>query len=489
MLLGCCVLAALAAGCEKPPATVPVSVKGYDQLKASNSKAFPDPTILQYNQQRALDSSLKPQDRVESLQLVMRLGAGDPQILDQLASVLGDPNSPEIVRTEILTVLLAKNYPGMGRHVVKALPNLKPGTPLREQVLEWLKKNPDKADLSDIVRLWALEPVDGPDEARFRIIVERMTNRRWEDALLDGINAPGQFYARGSAMEVLAHRPNPSKSELAKKILALTPATTAMAALKTFVGAFGYLPADGRDLLVIATLFRNAPTKIGPAAKLYQQWRTDFGYSFALRDFHLLSRLSEDSSRRSAPRADLVLKIAQALEGRQHVRHVASARGAADDYVDNFSAHVGSLSMADLWNLYLLNEMLSLPRIQQAMHALAQRDRKDTTSAWGGLVFYENGQAAAKLYPPAEGSSDDSRYRPSELLDRDGHDALCRFLCHFDKVYNNEHVGPDAAELADARNNDCYGLVLTSVSEFAFCAHYYTPQGVVVSLGKFPFRE
>ena len=120
---------------------------------------------------------------------------------------------------------------------------------------------------------------------------------------------------------------------------------------------------------------------------------------------------------------------------------------------------------------------------------MAVRDRADRVGAWGGLVFYRNGQAEPILYPySVRHGATDLRYVP----DRRGivhlRNALCRFNGHFEQLDNASRAGPDAEELRDARNRNFSGLILTSLPEQNVCAHYYTPQGVVVSLGKFRFR-
>ena len=65
---------------------------------------------------------------------------------------------------------------------------------------------------------------------------------------------------------------------------------------------------------------------------------------------------------------------------------------------------------------------------------------------------------------------------------------MCRFLAHFQKANNASRAGPTARELRDASAANHYGLVITSVNDKAFCAHYFNPQGVVVSLGRMPYR-
>ena len=108
----------------------------------------------------------------------------------------------------------------------------------------------------------------------------------------------------------------------------------------------------------------------------------------------------------------------------------------------------------------------------------------------GGLVFYENGQAEAKLYAPDRSAGEnDMAYVPTKRLIGDGRDSICRFVAHFEKVSNISLAGPTRNELLEARSQDYYALVLTSTSERRFSAHYYNPRGQVVSLGLLPFRK
>jgi hypothetical protein len=164
--------------------------------------------------------------------------------------------------------------------------------------------------------------------------------------------------------------------------------------------------------------------------------------------------------------------------------------GAMDDYLDSFRLQAAKLTMVDLWNLYLLNEMLARPHVRMALAVMAQRDRADTRSAWGGLVFYRNGQAEAVLYPfSATARLDDRRYIPGARAQAQARDCLMRFCGHFEKVENGIRAGPDAEELFAAREGDYYGVVFTSVSDKSFCAHYYTPKAAVVSLGVLEYRR
>ena len=173
---------------------------------------------------------------------------------------------------------------------------------------------------------------------------------------------------------------------------------------------------------------------------------------------------------------------------RQHVRRKVARPVGPYDFSDQFGKHLESLTLADLWNLLLLDEMLTRPRVRTALQVVSQRDRADTRSAWGGLVFYEVGQAEAKLYPPSyDFAASDLAYRPTLQAVQDGRHALCRFHGHFEKMDNTDRAGPTAEELRAAKDENVYGLVLTRLGEAALCAHYYNPKGIVVSLGRFAF--
>jgi hypothetical protein len=224
------------------------------------------------------------------------------------------------------------------------------------------------------------------------------------------------------------------------------------------------------------------------ASRLSLDWTKSYGYNFDIRDFHLLSRLARDPLRNNLKRTQIVLEIGQAFKTRKHVKHTPAVTGGAD-YKESFWLQVDKLTMADLWNLYLINEMLSRPLVQSSLRLMADGDLADAKSAWGGLVFYLNGQAEANLYPPdPDAGIDDRVYQPTKRLILDGRDSLCRFIGHFEQENNASRAGPTTEELADANVYDYYGLILTRVDRNTFCAHYYTPNGLVVSLGKFPLR-
>jgi len=485
------VIALLGMSCTEPPLDPPHNLHEYTQMMVSHRNAFPRKTIQMKNMQRVLDSDLSAKQRLGSLELLMHLRSDSAADCERLSLILSEPENPGDpdqfkLQRAVLSFLLQQNYPDLAGYVVPALGQANQDPQLRESILEWLMRNPSPKILSEIVRLWSEEPsVTGTNEPRFRHIVERVTGRTWDEALLGGINSR-QSFARGRALEILTARM--ASPVLKKRIMTIHPETDAMAALQSFIETFGYLPSKRAEFATLVTVFRTRLEMIRDVSRLQEQWGEDYGYVFKVRDFHLLSRLSRDPLRSMLRRTQLILELSVALAKRQHVQHRPGAGTMGRFYTDRFDAQARYLGISDLWNLYLLDEMLARPRIQLALRIMADRIRSEPGAARHGLVFYQHGQAEAVLYPPPEEISDGSGAQPvSQRMLREGRDSLCRFYTHFEKVHNSDKAGPNVDELKSAASGEYYGLILTSVNEYAFCAHYYTPDGRVVSLGKFPF--
>jgi hypothetical protein len=434
------------------------------------------------NLRRVLDPDLPADARLESFRLLRSLGAEDARTLERLSHILSEPNCPVEVRTEVLSFLSARNQPGLAEYVVPALGDSGQSPEVRNGVLDWLMRNPSPEALSEVVKLWSDEPsATGPDESRYRGIVERIAGKPWADALVSGINSNASF-PRGRALEVLIARV--PRADARKRILGTHPETEAMAALQSFVETFDYLPANRNDFASAATIFKTRIEMMNSASRLAGQWSSEYRYAFRIADFHLLSRLARDPLRAKLGRTELILEVSTALAARRRVSAGRSADSSAAAASDLFDAQVQDLSMADLWNMYLLNEMLNRPRMHLALGILAETVDAEPTAARDGLVFYQNGQAEAMLYPQAPATEE--AYGPDRVslqMVQDGRDSLCRFYTHFGRT---GAIGPNAEELADARQQGYYGLIVAGVNAGTCCAHYFNPDGKVVSLGTFP---
>ena len=471
-------------GCPEPFPGPPTSRAEYGRMQRSKPQAYPAYTIVLHNLRRVFDRDLPTQERMESLRLAMDLGEGDPDLRARLVAVLSAPDAPMEMRREVLDFLLAKDYADLAEHVVPMLSRLRPGDRLLDSILDWLVKHPQPNVLAEVVKLWAKEEsIIGPREKRFRSLVEQMTGRNWDQALLDALNTP-DFFARGSALEILAART--TAAALQRNILGMQPQTEAVTVLRVYLSDFDYLPANAQELVASVWTYKARHHLLRDAAKLASTWRQSAGYPFNIRDFHLLSQLALDSVQTDYRRTDLLLKVGKDIKARPHVQR----RRGRENYDDELWANIKDLQVPDAWNLYLLNSMLMQARVQQALRIMADRDFQDRAAAWGGLVFLRGSRPQAVLYPAEQAArADDLAYVPTERARIDCRDALCMFRAHFEKVLNVDRAGPTEEELADARQYNYYGLVLARLNQRTFCAHYYSPRGIVVSLGVFPFGQ
>ncbi len=488
----------LAAGCDSGLVTIPRSVSQYDLMQKNTPGAYPDQVILMHNLLRARDKDLPSAQRVDAVQLVNKIAPNDPQVREGFMDILGNPSTPAEVRSVVLEIVLAKEDPTWARPLVVLLPRLKSDDPVRAKMTAWMARHPGPMVMTEIVKAWSALPPGDPNEPQFMALVQSVGGQPWETSLLDAINSP-DFQAGSWAMQVLVART--SRASLGERIVALAARTPAAKALKTFWIKFQYLPVSVSEFAAMEAIWTAHADSLDPALKTFEQWKGQ-GYEFNIRDFHLLDQLAGDSVRQPMTRAQLVQALRQQLQALEHV-HAHSESGATSKpanhssesmpgkpLADDLESNVDRLTMADLWTMELLHEILIRPRIQAAMRVVAIKDRADTHNAWGGLVFYRDGGADAVLYQaPPDSPENDLVYPVSPKALADGREAMCRFIAHFEKETNASRAGPTALELRQAKEDNISGVIFTSVSAETFCAHYYTPGGAVVSLGCYPFVE
>ena len=476
-------------GCGIFPSAIPTTTEKLDDLPSTDRERLPAETIVSLNFQRVLDQELDPEDRLESLRLVTRVGASIPRVQERLAELLKQPEINNELRTEAMAFLLTKDHPGLAPYIIQMIKTAETGSDAHDALMGWLVRHPQRDVLVEVVKLWAAEPeVAGANEPRYRQIVEQITGKLWDEALLTALNSPG-FRARGSALEVLSKR---VPLTLIRMWVSGVPAETdAFEAMKAFLNELDYLPTTRPELLNTVWLYYSRSEGLNPAAGLARQWESQVGYRFNIRDFHLLSQLADNSRGMDLQRDRMVDELGRLVETAGHVRH--QTRDAKGDYRSQLTDKLSLLSIADLWNLHLLSEMLNRDQVQTSLKIAAERDKADKSSAWGGLVFLKEGLAEARLYraiAAAEGEFEDVDliYKPSRRMRKDSRDSLVRFICHFEKTKNSSRAEPTKEELATAADKNYYGLVMTSVSETEFAAHYYNPGGTVISLGTYLFN-
>ena len=488
LILPLCLAALLAWGCVEPIPAPPHTLAEYADIQRTHPQEYAASTVMQYNIQRVLDPDLPADSRVASLDLISSLVGPNGKLPAEVAVVLTQSDCPAALRKGILnrgvgvatvtnrTGPVAVSKGGGGRLPLSQLSQASAG-PRRRATLQWLIEHPRREVLPDLAKLWASEAPNGPDEQLFRQAVEKLGPGKWQDVLLDSLNAK-KFAARGSALTVLAARG--AEIDLLNRVKLMTAKTVSVQSMQTFGEKFGYIPADGGELLACVILHAGGKDSLNAPARLAGQWKANYKYKFNIRDFHLLSHLAADPIRNKIGRDQLVKQIVAKL-GRR--RHVAGGGGP-------FSKQAAGMTVPDLWNIVLLDEMLRRQRVALALRILADRLRAGLSSPRSGLVFYEGGKASAKLYPQAVDSARGDRdHIPERELQRAGFGALSHLHTRFETVYNGDRAPASKREVSASSQGNFYGLVLTSIDSGTFSAFYYNPSGAVVSLGLFAFGK
>ena len=464
----------LACGCQVHPGHPPQSLGELRRWQEGGGQEFTRRTIVLHNAKRVLLEELPADKRVESLRVVEKLGATEGQTFAALAGGLSQPSTPQSVRLAVLAYLAKQGYPGLAEHVVAALPHAD-DPKLRSSILAWLEENPSPNVLAEIVKLWAADASPNEqDELRYRRVVARISGRKWEDALLTALNGEDTF-PRGSTIEVLAARL--TEDRLRERIAALRPQTQAVRSMQHFLQTFGYLPRTRKELRATVVAHARGAGRLTAAAALANRWQQRYGYRFNVRDIHLLGHLASDPLRNLLLRRQLKLELSQIIAARRRntpaglLGRTSKFRGGV---LVDFDSQVEILSMVDLWNLALVNEMMSRLRYRMALKIVIRRDREDVQTQWGGLISYEQGKAEAKLYRPGEKTGDDA-YVPSQRFHNDAIDCMCFFVAHFARGYRDA-AGPTKEELAFSKKQNLYGLAMTSLGGNRVNATYFNPQ-------------
>ena len=505
LILPFCVLVIFAAGCVESIPAPPRTVAEFTKIQRTHPQQYARSTVMQHNIQRVLDPDLPAVERQSSLELISSLVGPNGELPVEVSAVLLQKDCPPALRQRVLGkgvgVAAAKTSgirtsPAIGDPTLPAKkPTVPPSTaatatplplsqlasapagPRRRATLRWLIKNPRPQVVADLCKAWAKETPNGSDEQLFRQAVANAGSGRWQDVLLNSLNAK-RFAARGSALLVLSGRG--AEIDLLNRVKAMTAQTVSVQAMQTFADKFGYVPANGGQLLACVIIRSANSGSLDSPARLAAQWSSRYNYKFNIRDFHLLNRLAADPLRNKITRDELVKQLVTKFARRKH----------ADRRTALFGKQAASMTMPDLWNLVLLDEMLQRPRVALALRILADRLRAGLNSPRSGLVFLEGGKASAKLYPQAvDSTAGDRDHVPERELQQAGFSALSHLHTRFEKVYNGDRASASSREISAAGQANFYNLLLASVDSGTFSAVYYNPDGRAVSLGIYAFKK
>ena len=179
-------------------------------------------------------------------------------------------------------------------------------------------------------------------------------------------------------------------------------------------------------------------------------------------------------------RSGLRSELAGRLRGRTFY-----GRGGSD--AERLADVEGRLVWADVLALLVIDEALRTPGLVDALWQQSERDRRDTTTEYGGLIAPagEGERFVAAVYPPRPTQRfGDTRFVASDDLLRDGARALAHYHFHSQKPDNRDYAGPGPGDAEYAREHGAACVVFTPVGPGRLDATYFHAGGVVLDLGE-----
>lgn len=190
-------------------------------------------------------------------------------------------------------------------------------------------------------------------------------------------------------------------------------------------------------------------------------------------------------------RPELLAKDRASLESDLRARfrgRAVAIRGDADrGGGELFADRAASFSWGDLLTIAVADEAVRDPAVLAALPALIARDRKDTSTEYGGLVEWSESKRGwnASLFQPRPGQrrGDNEFVAPAEML-TGGARAAFHYHFHVQREENREYAGPGPGDLEFADNQGRACIVFTTLRAGVVNADYYQVGRAIVDLGE-----
>jgi hypothetical protein len=146
------------------------------------------------------------------------------------------------------------------------------------------------------------------------------------------------------------------------------------------------------------------------------------------------------------------------------------------------------LTWGDLAAMLIAVRALQVPQVAAHLFDYAERDRKDESTEYGGVIrLDERGRFEILEFPPRIRQHDQRFNASQEMIDA-GYTSIFHFHMHVQRYRNSEYAGPGFGDDNYANNLRANCLVFTFVNERTLNVDYYRHGGVTVDLGEIARR-
>lgn len=358
---------------------------------------------------------------------------------------------------------------------------------------------PPDTDRPERAALLALHNGTTPDDLAaivFGVFIEPVANGADEGEMAE---------KAGAAAWDLLSRLDPRGEQRAALIAARSDLRThpAVAEIALMHERIGIVPVTGSELdLARRMSATDDPTRgewwasaAGAVRKLTDEQRA----GLALRHVEPVRWASEHRPEwTEAGRDELLTHVERRLAGRRTWR-AGGADGGMRAKGETLRDWRADLAWGDLLSVLVIDEAIHEPAVVAELFAQAAKDRADTSTEYGGLLWAAaalcvettGGRAAADsrfratLFEPrpAHRKNDRTFVAPPEMFAADAR-ALAHYHFHVQTVANGDYAGPGAGDVEFARTHRRNNIVLTSVRAGVLNADYYQWNGAVIDLGE-----
>jgi len=182
-----------------------------------------------------------------------------------------------------------------------------------------------------------------------------------------------------------------------------------------------------------------------------------------------------------AAEGDLYAEIEARIKGRKKAS--PDFTGYGDGFSETLHQVRGKLAWGDLLAMCLVLDLLDEPALLLHLFEVADRDREDRSTEYGGVIALGAGSSGEFLEFAPRAKTGDLRYESPQALFDALYTGLFHVHFHAQSYDNARYAGPHLGDFAFADSSRANGLVFTFLSADLLGVDYYRHGRVVVDLG------
>ncbi|HWB19829.1 MAG TPA: hypothetical protein VG711_05985 [Phycisphaerales bacterium] len=206
--------------------------------------------------------------------------------------------------------------------------------------------------------------------------------------------------------------------------------------------------------------------------------------SIELRDLGIVvSAYAHEPDLLQKTKEELYDQLSSEISDQKHYMTASDTGGGGVGGRQRLSDVRNTVKWDDLSAMIIARRALDVPEVVDHLFDYADRDQKDQSTEYGGIIdLDEKGRFEVLEFPPKL-RDNDRKFNPTqEMLDA-GYTAAFHFHFHAQRPRNEEYAGPGLGDLTMAENLRMNCLVMTFVNKDTLNVDYYRYAGLVVDLG------